>query len=101
MLNDSQKMQVVDTLTQRLKQKQRGFVCPMCSHDKFVLLDSYIRNEIVTDLDGVQLGGPSVPAAAIICVNCGFISQHALGTLNLLPTKKESSGQPPIPAGGA
>jgi hypothetical protein len=72
----------------------------MCGHDKFVLLTSYIRNQIVEDFTAVPLGGPSVPAVAIVCQNCGFISQHALGTLNLLPSQKEGAGEPAKQTGG-
>jgi hypothetical protein len=35
-------------------------------------------------------GGQTVPAAAIVCNRCGFLSQHALGALGLLP-KNESN----------
>jgi hypothetical protein len=31
------------------------------------------------------MASPTVPAIAIACSNCGFISQHAAGALGLLP----------------
>lgn len=85
MLNEQQKKAIIDRLTERVKKMGRGFRCPMCGHEHFVLLDSYLRNDIQEDLNAVMLGGPSIPAAAIVCSNCGFISQHALGVLGLMP----------------
>ena len=38
-------------------------------------------------LNGIVLGGPSIPSIPIICNRCGFISSHALGILGLLPPK--------------
>lgn len=85
MLNEQQKKVIIDRLTERVKKTGRGFNCPMCNNPHFVLLDSYLRNDIQEDLTSVVLGGPSIPATAIICSNCGFISQHALGVLGLMP----------------
>lgn len=68
----------------------------MCSNQQFTLADAYIRNELQENLRSVNLGGPSIPAAAIICNNCGFISQHALGVIGLLP-KEEGKKQADTP----
>jgi hypothetical protein len=38
----------------------------------------------------LSLGGLGIPSIAIICNRCGFISQHALGTLGLLPATTEA-----------
>jgi len=56
----------------------------MCGHNHFTAADAYFLNMLVTDLKVVPLGGPAVPAMSLICLNCGFISQHALGILGLL-----------------
>ena len=87
MLSAEQKKVIVDKLTERVLKSGHGFRCPMCNHDGFVLLDLYIRNDIQDELGSVTLGGPSIPAAGIVCSNCGFLSQHALGALGLLPAK--------------
>ena len=57
----------------------------MCQNDNFDLVDSYIRNDLQDDLTSVSIGGRAIPAAAIVCSNCGFISQHAIGALGLMP----------------
>ena len=94
MLSEQQKKVVIDRLTERIKKMGRGFRCPMCGHEHFVLLDSYVRNEIQDDFANVMLGGPAIPAAAIICSNCGFMSQHALGVLGLMPPKTPEDSKP-------
>ena len=94
-MKPEEKKRIIDALTERVRKNGRSFTCPMCGNNHFVLLDSYIRNDVQDDFDGVRLGGPTVPAAAIICESCGFISQHALGTLSLLPKKKEEDAPKP------
>jgi hypothetical protein len=88
-MSPEQKDKIIDALTERMKKQNRGFACPMCGNNHFVLLDSYLRNDVQEDFESVRLGGPSIPATVIVCSNCGFMSQHALGTLGLLPKKKE------------
>lgn len=81
------------TITQEQKQKiverlrERGVVrpCPMCGKGSWVLADGYLNEALHGNLAyALFLGGPSLPSAAIICTNCGFMSQHALGALGLL-----------------
>ena len=72
-----------------LTSKRVSAKCPMCQNSNFVIADAYIRNELQENLNSVNLGGPAIPTVAIICSNCGFISQHAIGMLGLLPGAKE------------
>jgi len=77
------KAELVLALQQRLPQAK----CPMCAHQHFAVVDGYFTNTIQSQLSGFALGGPAIPAVAIICSNCGFISQHALGALGVLQDK--------------
>lgn len=63
--------------------------CPRCGKRNFALVDGYFNHPIQTSLNGLVIGGPSVPSVVVVCNNCGFISQHALGALNLLPKQPE------------
>ena len=81
MLNNEEKLKIVDVLNKRIP----DMTCPMCKHKKFVLADGYFNNGIQTDFNSISIGGPSIPTIPIICENCGFVSQHALGLLGLLP----------------
>ena len=70
--------------------EERGVLlpCPRCSKNEFELLDGYFNQPIQGALPGMVLGGPSVPSIGVVCKNCGFISQHALGALGLMPESK-------------
>lgn len=59
--------------------------CPMCKNSNFVMGDGYFNNVLQFHFNGIALSGPSIPTIPIICQNCGFISQHALKTIDLLP----------------
>ena len=84
--SDEKKRDIVN----RLNQKGVCLECPMCRQRQFVLADGYFNHPIQQDLEGgFTIGGPSVPTVAIVCKNCGFMSQHAVGALGLLPTQKE------------
>jgi len=80
MFSEEKKQKIINILNTKIKAH-----CPMCGHNNFTLASSYIRNDLQDDLESVNLGGPSIPSVAIICTNCGFISNHAIGILGLLP----------------
>ena len=87
MLTEENKAQLIRALTERLAKYAKPSVCPMCGHAHFTIADAYLSNTLQTDFNSVTLGGPSIPSLAIICTNCGFISQHSLGILGLLPAE--------------
>lgn len=64
--------------------------CPRCGTGHFSLVDGYFNHPIQTTLGGLVIGGPSVPSVVVVCNQCGFISQHALGALNLLPKQSDA-----------
>lgn len=63
--------------------------CPRCANNNFTLLDGYFNQPVQAELSGLVLGGPSVPSVVVVCTRCGYLSQHALGALGLLPKKEE------------
>ncbi len=81
MLSDAKKQEIINALESKHVQAK----CPMCQQSKFSVVDMYVRNSLQDDLQNIVLDGPAIPTAAIICMNCGFVSQHALGVLGLLP----------------
>jgi ribosomal protein S27AE len=59
--------------------------CPRCGNSNFILMDGFLNNPLQTELTGsLILGGPTVPSIVTVCSKCGFMSQHALGALQLL-----------------
>ncbi|MBO7552547.1 MAG: hypothetical protein J6T82_00705 [Bacteroidaceae bacterium] len=96
MISQDKKQEIAKILDDRLK----AVICPMCHQHNFIIADGYFNNIIQDHLNGIALGGPTIPTISIICANCGFVSQHALGILGLLPSndskndeKKEGDGQ--------
>jgi predicted nucleic-acid-binding Zn-ribbon protein len=61
--------------------------CPRCGQEEFTLADAYYKEPLQDSLKGNILGGPTIPCAVVICRNCGYISHHALGYLDLLEKK--------------
>lgn len=72
-----------------LQAKIQNMVCPMCHHTKFTLVDGCFANVIQENLPTLSLDGKFIPTVSIICGNCGFISQHAAGVLNVMDEIKK------------
>lgn len=83
-LSDAQKREIIAAL----EKKGANLPCPRCGTKQFTLLDGYFNQPIQVNMSGLVLGGPTVPSAVVVCTNCGFIAQHALGAIGLL--QKES-----------
>ena len=79
-LTEDEKRKIANVLSNRIP----NIVCPMCHRNNFIITDGYFNSPINADLQSMVFGGPSIPSIGIVCVNCGFISHHALGVLGLL-----------------
>lgn len=47
------------------------------------LTDSLVSFSLSPEPGAVVLGGHTIPAAVLVCSNCGWIDFHALGTLGM------------------
>lgn len=84
-LSQEQKQKIIKALEER----GARLPCPRCGNNNFTLLDGYFNQTIQTTLKGsMVIGGPSVPSVVTACNRCGYLSQHALGTLELLPKEE-------------
>ena len=86
-LTEKEKQDIINILTQRIP----NITCPMCQNRNFVIADGYFNQPITVNLNSTVIGGPSIPSIGIVCDNCGFISQHALGVLGLLNKNTDNS----------
>ncbi len=59
--------------------------CPRCGSERFSIVDGYSIHFIQDQLGSVRIGGPNVPTVVVACLKCGWIAEHALGALGLLP----------------
>jgi hypothetical protein len=91
MLNNDQKKKIADELNRR----QIKMTCPMCQNKNFIMADGYFNNNMQTEFSSFSIGGPAIPTIAIVCSNCGFVSQHALGVLGLLPKEENKKTDEP------
>ncbi|MDD3580081.1 MAG: hypothetical protein PHW74_03550 [Desulfobacca sp.] len=82
-----------DKIIKALEARQAKLPCPRCGHQSFIILDGFFNPTLQTEGEVQVRAGPSVPTVVVICKQCGFISQHALGVLGLL-------GQEEIPSPG-
>jgi hypothetical protein len=84
-LSDADKKRIVE----KLKEKGVQGHCPMCNNTNFVLMDGYFSHPLQGNpSSGFVIGGPTIPSIAVVCSNCGFMSNHAVGALGLLPPEK-------------
>ncbi len=80
-LSLDERQRIIDAL----KSKGALNACPMCSHDKFALLDSYVADLPQPDLSVLTIGDSYFPSVAMFCERCGFMSKHVLKPLGLMP----------------
>jgi predicted nucleic-acid-binding Zn-ribbon protein len=79
-------------IIQALEERGAKLPCPRCGNQQFTLVDGYFNQTIQTELKGMVIGGPSVPSIVVVCTRCGYMSQHALGALGLLPKEGGKNG---------
>jgi ribosomal protein S27AE len=79
------------TIIQALSRKGVNKACPRCGHLHFnVVAETSIP--INDDPKVITSGGPVVPTVIVACNNCGFLTQHALGALDLVPEEAAHAG---------
>lgn len=68
----------------------RSLKCPMCGCMRFEVCDGFFTNEVKREDEMYSLtkSGVTIPTLPIVCLDCGFVSQHSIGVLGLL--KKNS-----------
>jgi hypothetical protein len=80
-LSDAERSTIIAALTER----QAILPCARCGFNQWELVDGYFTHSVQDSIGEIRIGGVNVPTIAAICKRCGFISQHALGALGLLP----------------
>ena len=83
-----EKRKIIEKLTAAGAEK----ACPRCGNAGFSLVDGYVNKLLqARPSGGLVLGGPVVPCAVVVCTKCGFVSEHALGALGLLPVPEKEN----------
>ena len=55
--------------------------CPRCGKDSFFLYDYISNPKSNLRLVDIYREESKIPSIIVVCENCGFISQHAIGVL--------------------
>lgn len=86
---ESNKEQIV----KKLNEKIPDIRCPFCTNKNFVLVGGYFAHDLQIDLKNRQIGGVNVPTVPLVCKDCGFIAEFAIGTLGLLPKENDKQNE--------
>ena len=78
-----------DKIIQKLVEKGAVLPCPRCGNKEFTIIDGYFNQTLQDELQGLVIGGPSIPSVVTACGRCGFLAQHALGALGMLPPQEK------------
>ena len=83
-LTKKQKDKIIEKVDEALKKKnKKDIICSVCGNEKFTLAGG-VSNIFITDKvsGGIVIGGPVLPNAPIVCLNCGntlFLNLKVLG----------------------
>ena len=84
-LNDDEKQNIIEVLQKRGAKQP----CPRCRNKNFALIDGYfnqpIQKTIPVSITDIVNDGAFISSVVVVCTRCGYLSQHALSVLGLLP----------------
>lgn len=80
--------QLKDKFISEFTRKGTNYKCPVCGQNQFNVEGPFSKG-IQSNPGTFVLGGPSVPTMGVICKNCGYIAEFALGVLGLLEEMKK------------
>jgi len=87
-LNDDEKQKIIELLQKRGAKQP----CPRCRNKNFALIDGYfnqpIQKSIPVSITDIINEGPFISSLVVVCTRCGYLSQHALSVLGLLPAEE-------------
>lgn len=90
-LNDDQKREIIEILHKR----GAKLPCPRCKNRNFTIIDGYfnqpIQKSIPVSSTDITNQGPFISSIVVVCTRCGYLNQHALSVLGLLPAEETQS----------
>lgn len=79
----------VEKISKILTDKGAINPCHRCNANEFVILNGYSMLGLQDNLNGIVIGGNSVPMVNVVCTRCGAVTSHVAGALGLLDNKVE------------
>lgn len=77
-------------MLEELKKRGTDNPCPLCKQNEWSLQASVVHIPII-DTHTNAISGSGIPAAMLICINCGHLSFHSLGLLGLMDLMASST----------
>lgn len=87
-ISKDEKQKIINSIQQKLHEKRRSLMCPVCGNNGFILAEGYTQDTLQDQLNGLVIGGPSVPVIIVVCSHCGNVIRFSLGILGLLPKQE-------------
>jgi transcription elongation factor Elf1 len=85
------KEKIIKELDERIEKLNKNFQCPICNHKNFNVVEGFTRKDIDDDFSKIIIGrGKIIPSMSIICNNCGFMADFAIGALGFLEDKEKT-----------
>ena len=72
-----------------LSEKRANPTCEICGQNNWSVVDQAASVQLTDLSGGFRIPPPQIPAAALVCNNCGNIRLFALGALGLLPKSED------------
>lgn len=85
------KEKMIEELDKRIDKLNKNFQCPICKHKNFNVIDGFTKRNIDQNLSIINFG-MNIPSVSIVCTNCGYIADFAIGALGFLESKNETEG---------
>jgi len=79
-----------EKVAEALRKKTVNQPCQRCGKLNFDVI-GFHSISLNPNAGTLVIGGPSVPVAIVACVNCGCITEHALGPLGLMNLVEKKS----------
>jgi hypothetical protein len=81
-----------DQIFKILEEKGANLPCSSCGNNNFILLDGYIYPIVKQDLNQkIESKFETIISIATVCNKCGYIRQHSIGALGLMPEEFKQS----------
>lgn len=94
--------ELIEKVKNELVRRKALRPCPRCGQANFSIENQGLIVHILQKEDRSLIigGGTVIPTAVVVCTNCGYIMEHAIGVLGLLDDKSnkqiDSSVKPPL-----
>jgi uncharacterized protein (DUF2225 family) len=81
------KHKIIDALYKKLSNLE----CPVCHNKNFEFGGGYFAHDLQDNLSSRVMGGINIPTIPLVCKNCGYLLEFAVGSLGLLPKDENKS----------